>query len=389
MTTSRTLSVKLESRAADRTLSGVLGDLASLTFTERWMDVGGWVAVMPTASNAAALLTVAGAGIVVTDDLGRPLFSGPANLTADGTQTAVERTRSEQDGVESDITTVAGIDDWGTLRERLAHPEPVALDTGAAEYDVRTGPATTVLLEYIDANAGPSAVAARRIAGLVLNTDPATGSTITGRARFQQLHALLRELAIIGGATVDVRQVGDNLEVTAYATIDRTASVVFAPELGNTVRVKSLATSTDATDVLIAGQGDGTARTTAWRTAVTPFPARRLERFIDRRDLATLAELEAAGDAYLLENGGVISVEVDPIDTATFQYGRDYRLGDLVGIAVGAAILPTRLTACTTTIKAGTLTRTLTIGVEPTRGTAALLRSISNVGSRVSTLERV
>lgn len=86
-----------------------------------------------------------------------------------------------------------------------------------AGFDVRSGTVEAVMRGYVDANAGPSAIANRRITGLALGTYNTLGATITEQARYATLLDLLRLLAVKGedGSNL-IRNPGFELDTTGY-----------------------------------------------------------------------------------------------------------------------------------------------------------------------------
>jgi hypothetical protein len=63
------------------------------------------------------------------------------------------------------------------------------------DHDVRTGPAETVLLGFVNANAGPAAITARQVARLRLPGNQARGPATTVSARMDELGPLIARLA--------------------------------------------------------------------------------------------------------------------------------------------------------------------------------------------------
>ena len=61
-----------------------------------------------------------------------------------------------QTGADGDLVTFTGVDDLVYLRHRLAHPEPAtaAPPYNTQAFDTRTGSASVVIAEFVDANAG-------------------------------------------------------------------------------------------------------------------------------------------------------------------------------------------------------------------------------------------
>ena len=132
----------------DSTLRRValIEDYADLSLLLSFNAPGGFDFTAPGAS-LAGLLTP-GVGIVIERD-GVPLLSGPID--------AIRRTWA----LDADQLILSGPDDTIALADRLALPVPLATPNAAgtayaaAAHDVRTGPAETVMRDYVNTNAGP------------------------------------------------------------------------------------------------------------------------------------------------------------------------------------------------------------------------------------------
>ena len=367
---------------------GQLDHFTRLSLVERWCGVGRWVLDAPiTAPGVDLFLSTADAGIVVQDDTTkRIVFSGPVGRGPDDAPTIV-RTVAEENGTLGSNIQIMGSCDNQWLADRLAHPQPLTADPPYAsqEHDVITGPATSVLLQLIDRNAGPSAVVARQVAGLTLAADPAQGTTITARARWQNLLTYLAELAVAGGAGFEVRQQNRVLTATARVPRDLSADVAFSLEFGNLAGFSYSVASTAGTAVYVGGQGEGTARD----ITVASTTGRRVELFVDRRDLADSDELDVAATVALTEATGKTSLRIEPIDTDSARYGRHYRLGDIVAAVVDGVRIIDTIQTVETRVEGGQTTRTITIGREDLRGNPALYAGIATLSRRVRQLERI
>lgn len=373
----------------DLSRAGQIDYFESLTCIERLHGAGRWVIQAPLSSPGMDLFLELGehAGIVVQDEATkRVVFAGPVGVDASGRPTIVRDLVGAGEELVSRLT-VTGSDDTGRLADRLALPQPLtaAPPFSVQAHDVLTGPATTVLLDLIDRNAGPSAVAARQITGLSIGVDPAQGSTITARARYQTLLSFLAELATAGGVTFEVRQVGAQLVASARLVADVSAEVAFSPAFGNLASFTYSVEAATGTAVYVAGQGEGTAR----MVVLTAGTGRRIEQFVDRRDVDDWAELGAAATVALAEGAGRTSLVVEPIDTTSALYGKDYRLGDRVAVIVDGERITDVVTTVTTTVQGEEFARRITVGPEDNRGPAALYAGLSTLGRRVRQLERI
>ncbi|MDF2792062.1 MAG: hypothetical protein K0S80_5164 [Neobacillus sp.] len=259
------------------------------------------------------------AGIIVKKD-GLPLFSG----------TITSRKRSFSSN--SDIIAFAGKDDNNYLAARLAYPVPSA-DFSLSDYDVRTGPAETIMKQYVDINAGPNApITGRRI--FSIEADAGLGSIVTGRARFDKLIDLLSSLALSGGGLgFRVVQVGVQLQFQVYQPQDKTRSAFFSPLLGNLSSFEYSNDDPEANMVIVGGGGEGTSRIIRWKQdSESIVDYSRFETFVDQRNTSDEAELNQVLDEELTNKSAKNSFNFIPIDTPQLAFNRDYRLGDKVSI---------------------------------------------------------
>jgi hypothetical protein len=386
----------------DRTLArvGVLAeeDLADLQIFPVKNDVGTWQLKLPhlvrDSSGAMVrhklgeVLATPGAGIIVSLPGGRT-FSGPM-LTP-----KFDASTSDPGG----SWTYTGVSDLIVLADRLAFPDPSVADAQASStssaYDVRTGPAESLMHAYVAANIGAGAPAPRKDSRISAATDLGRGGTRTKSARFQTLLSLLQELAITDGLTFDVAQRDSSLEFAVSEPSDLTASVrmdIQSDQLASTTFSFSAPAVTEAI-VLASGEGDArvirTRTNTAAQTAATQW-GRRIERVLDQRQTDDTAEIDAAGDELLATDGTEIqSVDVTPSDVNAQQLGLKWWLGDLVtvnvaGVPVQADIAKIRISISKDGIYAGA-----TVGDPIGFSAEAVTNSrVGAVESRVSSLER-
>lgn len=368
-------------RGPDLKRHGQIDDFRRCEFTERWCQLGDWTFEVNAGTRHAAALATPGYGLeVVRRSDGEVLLSGPM----------YHRDRVRRGSTNT--LTVSGPDDMVWLARRLAHPEPAtaAPPYNTDEHDVRTDLASTVLIAYADANAGPSALTPRRTPGLVMADDPLIGAEITGRARWQGLLEFLRELAVAGGIAFRVRKIDDELVFTPYATEDKSAEIKFSTALGNLGDFSYKASAPRATYAYIGGGGEGTARTIVEGSNPEQYAVHdRIEEFGDRRDTTDVAELEQEIATRLAEAVGVTGFSITPIDTPQQMFRTHYDLGDIVTGVVDGTPVRERITEVTTVLTpAGAIYTTPSIGT-PDRGTVPrFFDRLRELRSRLSNLER-
>jgi hypothetical protein len=316
------VTVQIFARDAALRRTGQVQDFRNLTMPLRFNRTGAWVLELDVHSPAVPLLGRTD-GLIVERD-GVTLLSGPVvglSRTSDG---------------DRDTVVVNGVDDTVWLERRLALPDPFGPPYTSAAYDSKQGLAETVLRWYVDRNLGPSATPTRRLPYLTLPADLGRGSTVRGFGRFHTLLELLQPLALAGGDLgFRIVQVDGGLEFQVGVPADRTATAVFSRELGNLAGYNYSVSAPAADYVIVAGQGEGTARAFAEGGTQSDIDVYgRIEQFRDRRDIEDPAVLPQALGEALAEAQPATALSIKPIDTPAVTFGVDYNLGDRVSVLV-------------------------------------------------------
>lgn len=224
-------------------------------------------------------------------------------------------------------------DDWRILRHLKGWPVPGSAigSQGAAAYDVRSGPAETVVKGYVTANKG------RLPYSVTVATDLARGSTVYGSVRFNGLDEALVPLAAQGGIGMRVRQSGSGLLFDVYVPTDRSARIL--SEAASTITAWSLTSSgPQATAAIIATDGEGTARhfTRIQDTTVRDDFGDYIEAFVDARDLVNTQASEIAQRAAqaLADGAPQAGWSVTMAETDVVKYGRNLLVGDRVRVEI-------------------------------------------------------
>jgi hypothetical protein len=310
-------------RDASLRRQGEVDDFADLEAVRRWNDVGTWTITVDRRSPLADVLRQPGAGILITRD--DAVWMGGS-------------WDKEQHSVEGgkEVLTLSGKDDNVWLKRRLASPCPAEMlpPYTTQAYDVRTGVCSTILRQYVDVNLGPGSVSTRRHPLVTIGSDPAVGSTVTGRARWQLLLPLLQELATNGGIGFALAQVGTTWQFQTMAAVDSTAAVKFSRELGNLAEFSYEGTAPEANYAFVGGGGEGTARTIYEKPDSASIAAwGRIEgELVDRRDTTVTAELAQAATEAQTDRGAKSILSATLVDTTQIAYGRDYDIGTKVTI---------------------------------------------------------
>lgn len=316
----------LYTRRSDGYIEAQIDDFTALEITHRYCDVGTWSLDLDHRAAGVPWLNRTGSGIyLVRDD---------TDVVLSGWTTEINRKRDNT----QDAITFSGVDDTIWLAARRASPQPgtATAPYSTSAYDVRTGTASTVLRQYVDVNAGPGAVSARKVTwggGLTLAADPAVGGSVTGRGRWQSLLELLQELALAGGVGFRVAHTGSAVQFQPFEPADKTGSVRFSVELGSLASHGYQATIPAVNHVYVGGGGEGTARTILERQDPHAIAAHgRREDFRDRRDTTDPTELAQAAQEHLDENKGTVTLTLTPVETGQLTYRADWDLGDKVTV---------------------------------------------------------
>lgn len=360
---------------------GLLDDYQTFKAVKRLNRTGTWSLDLNVAVDKALLLTQPGWGIeVVRDSDGKHLTSGA--------MTKVGRKRSG----EKNLITVSGVDDVIHLADRLVHPQPATAlpPYSVSEHDVRTGTCSTILRQYVDVNAGPGALAPRRVTGLTLAADPLVGSSVTGRGRWQNLLVFLQDLALAGGGLAfDVQQSGATLQFSVRQPTDKSGTVKFSLELGNLESYDYTLAAPTASYVVCGGGGEGTARTIREGQSSVDIAewGRRIEKFADRRDTTATSELDQEIATTLAESQAETTFSFVPVDLPGMTYLDDYNLGDRVAAVIDDTVTELiREVEITSTPDKSTITPS--VGTPVLRDVARLFRRLRAAETRLTNLER-
>lgn len=356
--------------------------------TARYLEPGHGQVTCPAYPQLMSELQQPGRRAVLVDD-GRQFLAGP-----------VERPYGPYQWSGDGPGTVAFhfTDDLAVVVGRRVFPDPsrpwAQQSLSDDAYYVTSGRASSVLLRLANLNAGPGAIAARRVPRLVMGADPLAGPTISVQSRFKPLGDELRAAVTAAGDTVGFRTTSTQSATTfeVYATVDRSKSVRFSRGLGN-LRAVTFETETPrVTAALVAAQGQGTARTLIERVnTAAEFEGWRVEDFLDRRDSDDDAVLRRAGDELLVEGGAGARLATVTVDTPDQRYGTHYRLGDRAGTEpIAGLIVPevVRAVHLQATPKRGVL-RTAMVGSQAMARDPGWLRMSRELARRLDRLETI
>lgn len=254
-----------------------------------------------------------------------------------------------------------GYSDEDHLAGSLAYPVPAGAPY-TVDYDVRTGIAETIIKQYVNLNAGPGASPSRQISGLTLETDLARGTSVTGRARFDNLMTLINSLATQGGVGFRVL----DMEFQVYSPEDKSGAIVFSSELQTLGAYTYKEKRGKVNHVIVGGAGTGSARTfIEVSNSESILGWGRRELFIDQSNTSSSVELTAAANEELEKEGDTVSLTFAPIVTEAMRPFDDYGIGDWVtGVIRGVPIVQQVREIKTTINGSGAEAHEIAIGTE-------------------------
>lgn len=302
-----------------------------------------------------------------------------------------------QDAPEPGEVTVSFSSDDALIAGRLTYPDPTLAASSAsqpANY-VRTAVNAEVLMrDVVNLNAGPGALAARRIPRLVLGALASVGTTTSLTTRFQPLYDVLRSTALAGGDLgFGTQQVGSSIEFRVWGRRDLRSTARFSWNLNNLRYLKAKVSAPTVTSAIVGGSGTGTARKVVEITdAAAVSDWWRVEQWVDQGGVAddTNGELTKAGNEALASGAQPVELSTVTVDTEDLQAGRDYQVGDLVTVELpsGLEVADTvRSDTLTATPNGGELV-TCTIGTPDAttaRATVVLIRELAARLGRIET----
>lgn len=321
------IEIRVYSKTFERL--GWVGDPIAVTATARHnQQPSGQLIVSERAVSTPRLLEP-GARVVIRHQ-GEIVLGGPCRLV------------SCQGRLGARTFTMQVQDDWRLLRRILAWPVPgSAINSQTSEYDVRTGPAETVLKQLVQANV-------TRL-GLPVTVAPTLGrgSTITVRSRMDTPADVLFPLVDQAGIGVTVRQSGAGLLLDCYTP--STFPLRLSEAAGTVAGMSWSRQPAEMTRVVVGGPGEGTARIyrTRVNAALEAAWGDKIEGYVDARDIKDddpnrNALMDARGDAALAEVGLRYGLSVELLESSIFGYGgaNGVRVGDAVQIETQPGATP-------------------------------------------------
>ncbi len=348
-------------RDGSRAVVGERTDWTSLTVVEKFNDVSTWSITYPGLTDPVP----ANGGLLIYRN-GQLLVSGPPVSTA----------TLQNATYPGGLVTVSGVSDDTVLAERVCYPDPTHASSTqtAAAADSRTGVAETIVRQYVDLNAGPSAITARQVSGLTLAPNGTQGATNSGAPNMGfRLSELITALLLPAGLGWRVVPNGSGLQFQVYVPRDLTGLVRFGWDLGNVDSLEYTVYLPTATREIVGSSGTGTSKTytEVADTGLETLIGRRIENYVDGASTVS-GVLAQAGAAQLAADAGGTQLNVTVIDTEAQAYGTAYGLGDKVTVLTPAGEVSEIVREVALTVTQSTTT---TETVQPTIGDPSATRA--------------
>lgn len=260
-------------------------------------------------------------------------------LFQDGDETVLSGpVESISPDILSGLITFSGLNDMCHMDERLVYPNPArtAEQQTTDAYYKRSGQSGQLVYDLIRSNLSTGALADRRVDGFVVSSPAGLGISSTTNLRYQTVLEAARALARAGGFTFTSIQEPDNrIVVRLRAVANRSRSVRFTARNDGVSEGNYALVGPTATTVIVAGQGQGAARSILERSRATEW-GRRIEVFKDQRDTDDQAELEKSAKEQLDEGQAGASAQFTITEPEGLRFGVDFNLGDTVAVEAGS-----------------------------------------------------
>lgn len=290
---------------------------------------------------------------VVIEDEGVQLLSGAADKIG----------QSSKQGVQD--LTLSGKDDMLWLRNRITLPNPAkaADDQGSDAYYKDKKAADKLIFDLVRKNVGQDA---RPVRKLPLRAMPPSGTAEVASVN-SRFKTVLEEVELLARGKLNIRMGQDDaarqtvMNVTAGRDLSR--AVRLTEVNGGLTDFDMSEEAPTVTSVLVAGQGEGEARTLKLVEGNENDWGVTAEVFQDRRDTDEVDQLIQAGEETLEEGREKSTISMEIGETPTAKFGEDFWLGDTITVklATGAIVTDT-VQSAQIDWEAGGRTVKLTIG---------------------------
>jgi hypothetical protein len=220
-------------------------------------------------------------------------------------------------------------------------------------------PAETVMKLIFDYNLGANATVANgrysngTITGAVTTASSGAGNLISISCSNQNVLLVMQKIQQTAGGDFEVVYTAPSVYTFTWFTgqlgTDRTATVIFSVENGTIGKLVAATNILNQINLIhVGGQGEGSARAIVSRPAVLPTDISAKEYFIDARNETSTTAYTVAGDTALEDaRRNAFSVQAKVLQSNGLRYGRDYFLGDKVGILVNNFVYTCKINSVT------------------------------------------
>ena len=214
----------------------------------------------------------------------------------------------------------------------------ITLPPAGQAYDVVNSNAESVIKHYVDNNCINPVDISRKIPNLIIAPNQNRGINLKYQSRLKQLDEELEKISIISGLgwdiSIDIENktfMFDVVEGKDLTTSQATNNpVIFSIDFDN-IKGQTYVDSdlNYRNQAYVGGQGEGIDRSIV-EAGNRQQGLDRHEVFIDARDIQDDLDLPARGQQKLLEMSRVQSFENKILSKGTFEYKKDWDLGDIV-----------------------------------------------------------
>lgn len=236
------------------------------------------------------------------------------------------------------------------------------------ESSTKSGPAETVIKDFVQEQAVTPTDATRTITGLSIETDAGAGDTAEYSARYTNLFTVLERSAEQGVVDFGVTR---NTDVGTFIlqvrelwgrdrrvdNVDSNPPTIFDVTLNNMlIPILSRRGTDEVNHVYVGGQGQGIDRviqeeSNAAAEAITPW--NRHEAFVDARNEETPDGLTTRGQAYLKEHRSTVELSFNIQQTEGTRWVRDWNMGDIITAKYGGITFTKKVVKVTVVVSSG------------------------------------
>ncbi|MGO3895347.1 Gp37-like protein [Brevibacterium aurantiacum] len=260
---------------------------------------------------------------IAIEDEGRQLIAGTPNRMG----------RSSKSGVHD--LTLSGVDDMAWLKNMITLPNPSAAADNQSQdaYYKATATADTLIYDLARKHVGQNARTEYRRPLSVLQ--PAgTAKTLTTNSRFKTVLEEVQSLTLQANLVTRFEQ-DDDLQQTVMSIgpgEDLSRAIRLTERNSGLTDWEITEDAPTTTSVLVAGQGEGTARKLKLVTGNENDWGFTGLQFQDRRDTNETAELIQAGEETLEEGREKASISLEIKETPNKRFGTHFWLGDTITV---------------------------------------------------------